>query len=140
MMTSKTWNWVCGVVLGGALSVGVASAATIGAGTPIPDSRILLNFNGTGLDWVYAGPVQPGEFGPGEIEGPSFRAAEGWRAATALEWASRPNWDDFIIAPNIVEAIVGFTDFSVYRAAPEYWSTFNHVDLGDFAKGFVTAA
>ena len=117
---------------------GAASAATIDASTPIPDSRILLNFNNSGLDWVYAGPVAPGEFGPGEIEFPSFRAAEGWRTATADEWLGHPAWDDFIVPGNSVSPDSGFTDFSIYRAAPEYWSSFAHVDINNFQSGLVT--
>lgn len=121
---------------------GAASAATIDASTPIPDSRILLNFNNSGLDWVYAGPVGPGVFGSGEVEFPSFRAAEGWRTATADEWLGHPAWDDFIVPGNSVSPDwipgVPFTNFSIYRAAPEYWSTFVHVDIHDFAAGLVT--
>ncbi|MBI5084753.1 MAG: PEP-CTERM sorting domain-containing protein, partial [Acidobacteria bacterium] len=49
-------------------------AALIGAGTPIPASEV-LSFGG--LEWVYAGPIAPGEFGAGSIEAPSFRAGEG---------------------------------------------------------------
>jgi len=71
------------------LSLLLASAAfgasIIPVSTPIPDSEVIINFNGTGLDWVYAGPIAPGEFGPGRIEEPSYRGAEGWRYATASE-------------------------------------------------------
>ena len=79
---------------------GVANAVIISNATPIPDANVLLNFNGSGLDWVYAGPIAPNEFGPGNIQPASYRAAEGWRSATAAEWLAHPDWDDFIILPN----------------------------------------
>lgn len=125
------------LALGCFIGVGTAGAALFGPATLIPDDRILVNFNNTGLDWVYAGPVAPGEFGTGEIEFPSFRAAEGWRSATTEEWALHPNWDDFIVPGNDVPATT-WSDFTVYRAAPEYWSSFTHVDIQDFADGRVT--
>ena len=123
------------------VSMGASQAAIFSAATPIPDSVILVNFAGSGLDWVYAGPVAPGEFGPGQIESSSFRAAEGWRAATAAEWAARPDWDDFIVTGNpggIVNGSASFSDHSAYLFAPEYWSTFIHVDSNDFQDGRVT--
>ena len=115
-------------------------AAIIGAGTPIPSTHY-ITFGG--LDWVYAGPIAPGEFGPGSIELPSFRAAEGWRFATGAEWANRPAWTDFIIAPATVAADFtpvpnGYSDHSKYAFASEYWSNFTHVDIGDAASGNIT--
>ena len=110
--------------------------------TPIPDANVLLNFNGSGLDWVYAGPIAPGEFAPFNLAPVSYRAAEGWRAATAAEWAARPNWNDFIVAGNpcnIVSPLNGYTNQSCYLLATPYWSdTFSHVDMNDFAQGRVT--
>jgi hypothetical protein len=116
-----------------------AGAAIIGPGTPIPMSEVLSH---AGLEWVYAGPIAPGEFGPGEIEAPSFRAAEGWRYATAAEWASRPAWQDFIKAPYTVADVGpldGWTDHSKYKFTSEYWSSFAHVDLGDANSGFIAS-
>lgn len=116
-----------------------AQAAIITNAIAIPDSEVILNFNGTGLDWVYAGPVAPNEFGAGQIEAATYRAAEGWRTATAAEWALRPEWDDFTRpgfatpAPN-----ASFNNHAVYRFTAEYWSNFTHVDLNDFAAGRVT--
>jgi hypothetical protein len=75
------------------------------------------------------------------IEAPSFRAGEGWRFATADEWATRPSWTDFIIAPYTtvdVPAVASWSDHSKYRFASEYWSTFTHVDLNDAAEGRIT--
>ena len=120
------------------LLAGAANAVIISNATPIPDANVLLNFNGSGLDWVYAGPIAPNEFGPGQIQPASYRAAEGWRTATAAEWAARPDWDDFIIAPNPVLPNAGHTDHSVYRFASEYWGDFSHVDLNDYFDGIVT--
>ena len=74
---------------------GSGEAALISNSTVIPDSEVLIDFSGTGLDWVYAGAVQPGVSGFG-MEAPSYRASEGWRFATASEWALRPAWNDFI--------------------------------------------
>lgn len=119
------------------LSLGGAQAAIINSGTPIPDSVVLLNFASSGLDWVYAGPVAPNEFGPGEIEPASYRAAEGWRTATVAEWAARPDWTDFRI-DIAVGPVCGFTDHARYLFAPEYWSSFTHVDICDYAAGRVT--
>jgi hypothetical protein len=116
-----------------------AGAQIINNGTAIPDSEVIINFNNTGLDWVYAGPIAPNEFGPGNIQPSSYRAAEGWRAATAAEWLLRPDWQDFtrtgFAAPS---PSCGFTDHTVYRFAAEYWSNFSHVDLCDYANGRVT--
>lgn len=111
-------------------------AVIIDASTIIPDENILLNFNG--LDWVYAGPVGTGEWGPGNIEAPEYRASEGWRYASAAEWALRPDWSDFIIGSTSVTPDAGFSDHSTYRFASEYWSNFNHIDLNDAADGRIT--
>ncbi len=124
-----------------ALSVGTlvslnSQAVIIDASTIIPDENILLNCNG--LDWVYAGPIATGEWGPGNIEAPEYRASEGWRYATAEEWALRPDWTDFIIGSASVIPESGFSDHSVYRFAAEYWSNFNHIDLSDAANGNIT--
>lgn len=128
----------CTVALAGLLAAGSAQAAIIDNSTPIPDSVVLLNFNGSGLDWVYAGPIGPGEWGPGWIEDASYRAAEGWRAATPAEWANHPDWDDFIVPGYSVSPNAGHTDHSSYLFASEYWGDFYHVDINDFANGSVT--
>ena len=116
-----------------------AHAQIINSATPIPDSEVLLNFNGSGLDWVYAGPVAPNEFGFGEIQSATYRAGEGWRIATAAEWLAHPIWSDFtrtgFATPS---AVSSFSDHSSYLFTSEYWSTFTHVDLNDFAAGRVT--
>jgi hypothetical protein len=101
----------------------------------------LIDFNNSGLDWVYAGPIGPNEWAPGNIQPASYRSSEGWRTATAAEWLARPDWDDFIAPGNpggINSPSVGFTDHSAYIFAPEYWSDFLHVDMNDFAEGRVT--
>jgi hypothetical protein len=117
-----------------------AVAAPISAGIPIPDQFVLINFAGSNLDWVYAGPVGPNEFGLNEVAPSSYRAGEGWRAATAAEWAARPDWDDFIVAGNPcgIAGASTFTDHNCYIFASEYWSSFAHVDAQDFAGGRVT--
>ncbi|MBS0592194.1 MAG: PEP-CTERM sorting domain-containing protein [Proteobacteria bacterium] len=124
------------------LSAAAAAAPQIDNSTPIPDARVLLNFGGSGLDWVYAGPIAPEEFGQFNIAPASYRAAEGWRAATAAEWAAHPDWDDFIVAGNpcnIAGPQNSYFNPACYLSAVEYWSdTFNHVDMGDFAMGNVT--
>jgi len=119
-----------------------ASASIIGPGTPIPDANVLINFQGSGLDWVYAGPVGPNEFGPGQIELPTFRASEGWRFATPAEWASHPIWSDFV-APGFtpfvnVFPIGGENNHAEYIFASEYWSNFSHVDSSDLFNNYVT--
>lgn len=130
------------LVLASVLSAAAAAAPQIDNSTPIPDARVLLNFGGSGLDWVYAGPIAPEEFGPFNIAPASYRAAEGWRAATAAEWAAHPDWDDFIVAGNpcnIAGPQNSYFNPSCYLSAVEYWSdSFNHVDMGDFADGRVT--
>jgi hypothetical protein len=119
---------------------GTANAAIIDASIVIPDSEVLINFNNTGLDWVYVGPVAPNEFGQGEVASPSFRASEGWRAATAAEWSLRPTDYRAFTRPGFAApaAVAGFSDHSSYRFASEYWSNFTHVDLNDYAVGRVT--
>ena len=139
MRKSLRVSFLLFAVLG--LFVSTASATTIPAGTPIPNANVLINFEGSGIDWVYAGPVGPNEFGAGEIELPSYRAAEGWRFATPAEWANRPEWTDFV-APGFTPGVNIFpgseSDHSRYIFASEYWSTFGHVDTSDFAAGYVT--
>lgn len=124
------------VALLAAAPLASAQAAIITNAIAIPDSEVIINFNSTGLDWVYAGPVAPNEFGPGQIEPASYRAAEGWRTASAAEWALRPEWDDFT-RPGFAtpSPSCGFSDHSVYRFTAEYWSSFTHVDLCDAANG-----
>jgi hypothetical protein len=107
----------------------------------IPDRNVLLNFNNSGLDWVYAGSIAPLERGPFNLAPASYRAAEGWRAATASEWATRPDWDDFIRPGNPCGITVTslFDDDGCYIFATQYWSdSLFSVDLSDYAAGFVT--
>ena len=113
-------------------------ATLIDFNTAIPDDVILVDFNSTGLDWVYAGPIATEEFGPGSIHTPGYRASEGWRYATQVDWAIRPDWSDFIIGIATVAANPGHSDHSTYRFASEYWSDFTHVDLNDAARGDIT--
>lgn len=118
-----------------------AHAVIIDSLTPIPDSNILLNFNNSGLDWVYAGPIAPNEFGAGNIQVPSYRAAEGWRFASVAEWASKPDWTNFIqpgFTPADVPAQAGWSDHAKYKFASEYWGNFSHVDLNDADAGRIT--
>jgi len=116
-----------------------AQAVIISNATPIPDSEVIINFNGTGLDWVYAGPIAPNEFGAGNIQNASYRAAEGWINATVGQWALKPTWQDFTRSGFAVPAAnSGFTDHSVYRFASEYWGDFTHVDLNDADLGKLT--
>lgn len=116
-----------------------AQAVIISNATPIPDSEVIINFNGTGLDWVYAGPIAPNEFYPGNIQDASYRAAEGWTNATAGQWALKPTWQDFTRPGFAVPAAIAtFVDHSVYRFASEYWGDFTHVDLNDANAGNIT--
>lgn len=124
-----------------AFSINANAASIFDASIVIPDANVLINFNGSGLDWVYAGPIAPNEFGPGNIELPSFRASEGWRFASATEWASRPEWTDFIqpgFTAADVPATEGWTDHTKYKFASEYWGNFSHVDTNDASNGKLT--
>jgi len=127
-----------------ALAAGTATveASLISVATQIPDSEVLLNYFGSGLDWTYAGPVAPNGYNqtPGEIELPSYRANEGWRFATDAEWAKRPYWTDFIKPGYTVDDLDMDSQFnhSAYRFTTEYWSTFTHVDTADARQGLIT--
>lgn len=126
---------VVGIVWSGLVPAG---AVIIDSETAIPVECILSNYNG--LDWVYAGPIATEEFGPGAIYAPSYRASEGWRFATAEEWANKPLWTDFI-QPGYTTADVPATtwsDHTTYRFASEYWSDYRHVDLSDAVSGNIT--
>lgn len=127
---------VLGIVWSGIVPAG---AVITDFGTPIPGECILSNFNG--LDWVYAGPLAPEEWGPEQICLPSYRASEGWRFATADEWASKPLWTDFI-QPGYTTADVSadssWSDHTKYKFASEYWSIYTWVDLNDAAAGYIT--
>lgn len=131
------------LLLGGAWLLGSspAAGALIGAETLIPDELVLVNFQDSGLDWVYAGPTTPLTQNSGRIEPPTFRAAERWRYATPDEWSRRPQWQDFI-QPGYTEddvALVGnWSDHTRYRFASEYWSDYFWVDLVDAAQGYVS--
>ncbi|MDP2230652.1 PEP-CTERM sorting domain-containing protein [Methylotenera sp.] len=119
----------------------ISNAAIINESTPIPNDNILINFNNSGLDWVYAGPIAPNEFGLGNIQVPSFRASEGWRFASVGEWESKPSWTDFIKSGfTIVDvpAQGGWNDHTKYKFASEYWGNFSHVDLNDASEGRIT--
>lgn len=127
------------IVIAAVTGMATAANATIAATIIIPDTEVVLNFNDTGLDWVYAGPIAPNEFGPGQIQPASYRAAEGWRVATASEWLLHPIWSDFTrVGFATPSPSGGFSDHSSYRFTSEYWSDFTHVDLSDFAAGIVT--
>lgn len=115
-----------------------AQAVLIDATTIIPDSEVIINLNGTGLDWVYAGPIAPNEFGAGNIQPATYRAAEGWRVATAAEWALRPLWTDFLRPGASIPAGYSTSDHSSYRFTSEYWSDYTHVDFGDYEQDRVT--
>src|SRR5262245_11589645 len=110
-------------ILFAALTPG-ARGALISPATPIPGTEVLNRGN---LEWVYAGPGSTNEFGAGQIQAPSFRAGEGWRYATAAEWAVKPLWTDFI-KPGYttvdVPAVSSWSDHAKYRFTSEYWSTF----------------
>jgi hypothetical protein len=118
-----------------------AKAVIIDNSVAVADEDALINFNNAGLDWVYASPIGPSEFNPLNAAPASYRAAEGWRVATDDEWASRPEWFDFLM-PGFttanVSAIDGFTDHSQLRFAAKYFSNYDHVDLSDYANGKVT--
>jgi hypothetical protein len=133
---TRTRGFVAAILASAALAGAATSAeAKISAAIAIPDSEVIINLNNTGLDWVYAGPIAPNEFGPGNIEPASYRAAEGWRIATAAEWALRPTWTDFVRPGFAAPApSCGFTDHSSYRFTSEYWSDYAHVDLCDAAS------
>jgi len=121
------------------LAVGSAKAAPYDNTNPIPVDEILLNFNTSGLDWVYAGPVATNGWALNEIYAPSYRAAEGWRFATAQEWANKPQWTDFI-QPGHSPADASGSNHSTYKFASEYWSDgiFTWVDIGDAISGALT--
>lgn len=127
-----------------AIAMGIAAGAQaqiISSATAIPDANVLINLNNSGLDWVYAGPIGPNEWGPGNIQPATYRAAEGWRVATAAEWATRPLWTDFIVAGNpggIGSPPSGYSNHAGYIFASEYWGNFYHVDINDYASGNVT--
>lgn len=117
------------------------NAVIISNATAIPDANVLLNYNNSGLDWVYAGPIAPNEFAPGNIQPASYRAAEGWRVATAAEWLAHPLWNDFIVVGNpgnILGPQNGYSNHANYLFASEYWGDFSHVDMGDLDAGRVT--
>jgi hypothetical protein len=118
-----------------------AKAVIIDNSVAVADDDVLINFNGSGLDWVYASPIGPNEFGPLNTAPASYRAAEGWRAATDDEWANRPEWFDFLMPGYTVanvSAIDSFTDHSKLRFAAKYFSDYDHVDLRDYVAGNVT--
>lgn len=113
----------------------VGAVSIVPVSTPIPDELVLLDFNGTGLDWVYAGPYSP-DGTPPAIEDASYRAAEGWRHATDAEWELRPDWSDFILPGFTAEEVLedGATHLN-YRYASEYWSEYDLVNEWEAAEG-----
>lgn len=135
----KLKQMMTGAVLALAL-IGNAHAVIFDSSIIIPDAFTLKNFNNSGLDWVYAGPIAPNEWGSGNIQPANYRAAEGWRTATATEWANHPLWSSFIAQgnPGNINSAQTFTDHNQYIFASEYWSDFRHVDAQDLANGHVT--
>jgi len=121
------------------LSAQQVHAVIYDSSVPIPDEAVIIDFNDTGLDWVYAGPIGTAEWSASMIYAPSYRADEGWRFATEADWALRPEWSDFTRPGyTIPDANGGYTNHEVYRFASEYWGDFHHVDLNDAAAGRVT--
>jgi PEP-CTERM motif len=118
-----------------------AQAVLIDNSVAVPDANVLINFNNTGVDWVYASPTNP--MPVGSTEPASYRSAEGWRIATDAEWAARPQMVDFIIpgGPTPVSDFLlrnDYGDHAEYRFAAEYFSDFNFIQLADYRRGFVT--
>lgn len=65
------------------------------------------------LDWAWAAPISSQFYGNNELFQANLHA--GWREATDLEWANRPNFSAF-----------GTT------CAAKYWNTvYTHCDFGD---------
>lgn len=124
------------LLAGAALACSRAAAVSlVPADTPIPDELVLVNFNNTGLDWVYAGPYKPDAVGQPHVHGPEYRAIEGWRHATNDEWALRPSWTDFILPGFSADDVLNDVGHHNYRYASEYWSLFDFVDVGEAAIG-----
>jgi len=113
-------------------------AVIIDSSIPIPESVVLVNFAGSGLDWVYAGPLATNGWGVGEIYEPGYRSAEGWRYATEAEWAARPDWSDFIIPGHDELGDLGIYNHTNYLFASAYWGPYDWVDVGDARYGFLT--
>jgi len=91
-------------------------------------SDVYITYNG--LDWAWASPVAAASWWPNELMAPSFH--EGWRYATATEWASRPEASMFLTVPG---------DVSTAKNAVAYWNTyFTHIDYSDAVNGYVTSS
>lgn len=123
----KTFKHVI-VVLALALVTMVAGTANaILISTPLTaDDYISYN----GLDWAWASPVAAVNWGSNELMAPSFH--EGWRYATATEWASRPDASMFLTVPG---------DVSTAKNAVAYWNTYyTHIDYNDAVIGYVTSS
>jgi hypothetical protein len=120
-----------------------AQAVVIDNSVAVPDANVLINFNNTGVDWVYAAPVNPRDDGNLNAAPASYRSAEGWRVATDAEWAARPKMVDFIITggPTPIDDFLLLNDFgdhTQFRFATEYFSNFDFVNLADYRNGYVT--
>ena len=110
-----------------------AFAAIIPPTIPIPDSEVLEH---NGLDWIYAGPTQPGSWG---MQPPEYRESEGWRYASDAEWALRPTWQEFTRPGfDVPWDIEEYDDHEAYRFTTAYWTDEWHfVDLIDAENGFI---
>ncbi len=118
-----------------------AQAVLIDNSVAVPDDYVLINFNNTGVDWVYAAPLNPRNNGSLNAAPASYRSAEGWRVATDAEWAARPKMVDFIIPGAPVDDLLlrnDFADHTQFRFAAEYFSDFDFIQLADYRNGFVT--
>ena len=83
-------------------------------------SAYYINFNG--LLWAWASPVSSENwFGLNTLYAPSIQ--DGWREATAGEWASRPLASDFGTSDN-------------FKCASRFWnSSFTYCDYSDVQSG-----
>lgn len=76
-----------------ALTISSTTASAASIDVPVPTN---LYITVAGLDWAWASPCSPS--GCGGIYGPldmSYQSTQGWRVATAADFAFAPNWTDF---------------------------------------------
>jgi hypothetical protein len=112
----------------GFLAAGMLTMPMTSSAIPIDTSPITsdyyISFNG--LLWAWASPVSSEDWSNGYNTLYVPEIQEGWRMATASEWATRPSASDF------------GTD-NDYKCASRFWnSDFSHCDYYDGVNGWVT--
>ena len=97
---------------------GIAAPASAAINSPVPSDLYITVGQ---LDWAWASPCSPGGCNAGQFPlDLSYQGTQGWRVATAADFANAPTAADF-----------------GGRCAAAYFTTANYCDFGDGQTGYI---